>query len=118
MSTEKAKLTLIEYGLSLSLGLEIEDYIKWKIEHITEETTNFERVRANLGGDLPLPWTSVQLYMLMCINPLYANRLKRTQILTQLAFSKCKHPERKFQWLINEWGMQIFFSSYFAICFS
>ena len=98
MSTVNRQTILMQLGLSLEFGLEIEAYIQWKVAHLTEITTDFYRVRENLHGDSPLPWTAVQYYIWMLLKEMYSTSKHYGYMLINLAFPKALHPLDKIRW--------------------
>ena len=101
MSTDFLKRCCIFLGLRDEFAKEIEEYFRWKLNHRTEPTTDFARVRQNLHGDYPLPWTSVQIYLSFLIKDSSANKDDTRVKLAEIAFPPYTNLITKFAWFQN-----------------
>ena len=104
MTTEERRSNAESLGLSGRLCIQIEEYVKWKLDHSDEETAEFQRVRANLFGDSSLPWTAVQVYIAYCVHHLHLNTVDKRRVLSNIALNNCNEANLKIKWFCK-WGL-------------
>jgi len=88
-------------GLSDAFYEEIREYFEWKNSHSNETTTNFARVRQNLHGDTPLPWTAVQIYLSLLIKRVSRDRHDTQRMMALMVFPPNTNLRKKFEWYLN-----------------
>ena len=115
MSTDLLRGILGQLGLTQEYALEIEEYYKHQREHKFASTNLYPRVRANLHGDEPLPWTAVQIYLHILLSLGDESSKERTALIPKLAFPTATRPREKVKWMIANSGIHQFLLCYFLL---
>jgi len=115
MSTHQLRAIIGHLELTQEFALEIEDYFHFQLEHNFASTNLYQRVRANLHGDEPLPWTAVQIYLHILTGFAGGSSKERTARITKLAFPSAARPREKVKWIMDNSGIPQFLLCYFIL---